>query len=213
MRRIWIPAVVGTALALAVVGAGTIASQMAYAHCDTLDGPVVIEARAALDRGEVTPLLKWVGKAHEAEIKAAFGQALAVRAKGPEAKELADRYFFETLVRLHRAGEGAPYTGLKPAGQVAPPVAAADKAIADGRVDDLAREIGLAAEKGVRERFERVLAASKHRDESVEAGRKYVAAYVVFVHYVEGLHGTIGASNSHGHGAEESAEATAGHAH
>jgi hypothetical protein len=167
------------------------------AHCDTLDGPVVMEARAALEKGKVTPVLKWVKKEHEEAICAAFERTLAVRSKGPEAKELADRYFFETLVRLHREGEGAPYTGLKPAGQVDPPVAAADKAIAEGSVDELAKKIGQAAEKSVRERFETLINAKKHKDDSVEAGREYVEAYVLFVHHVEGLHNTIAGGGDH----------------
>jgi len=100
-------------------------------------------------------------------------------------------------VRLHRAGEGEPYTGLKPAGQVEPPVEAADKAIAAGNVDELARKVADAAAAGIRERFERVIEAKKHKDESVEAGREYVAAYVIFVHYVEALHNTITGGDHH----------------
>jgi hypothetical protein len=46
-----------------------------------------------------------------------FTKTLAVRKQSKEAKELADMYFFETLVRIHCAGEGAPYTGLKPVKQ------------------------------------------------------------------------------------------------
>jgi len=214
MRPAQIVATGAALLALTGMGWWLLAPRLAHAHCDTLDGPVVAEARSALDKGDVTPVLKWVGKEHEAEIKAAFAKAVAVRAKGPEAKDLADTFFFETLVRLHRAGEGAPYTGLKPAGQVEPIVAAADKAIADGKGDALAREIGQAAEKGVRERFERLLEARKHKDDSVEAGRKYVEAYVVFVHYVEGLHDTIGAAGPD-HAREEKAHGgeAGGHVH
>jgi len=202
MRRMKIAGACAVLLALAGLGAWLVATRAAYAHCDTLGGPVVSDAKAALEKGDVTPVLKWVKKEREEEIEAAFKKALAVRSKGPEAKELADMYFFETLVRLHRAGEGAPYTGLKPAGEVEPPVAAADKAIADGGVDDLAKEIGRAAEKGVRERFEKLVEAKKRKDESVAAGREYVEAYVIFVHYVEGLHDTIAAGGAH-HGEAE----------
>jgi len=202
MHRTKIAVMAGVVPALAGVAAWLVTASEAYAHCDTLDGPVVAEARAALEKGDETPLLKWVTKEHEEEIKAAFKKTLSVRAKGPEAKELADMYFFETLVRIHREGEGAPFTGLKPAGQVEPPVAAADTAIADGDVSELAKEISLAAEKGVKERFGRLVEARKHKDESVEAGRKYVEAYVVFVHYVEGLHNTINAGAAHAHGEE-----------
>jgi len=68
-----------------------------------------------------------------------------------------------------------------------------------GSVDEFAKKIGQAAEKGVKERFERLMEANRHKDESVEAGRKYVEAYVIFVHYVEGLHNTITAGGAHGH--------------
>lgn len=83
-------------------------SSFVYAHCDTLGGPVVAVAKQALEKGDVTPVLKWVKKENEGEIRAAFKKTLTVRSKGPEARELADMYFFETLVRLHRAGEGPP---------------------------------------------------------------------------------------------------------
>jgi len=88
----------------------------ASAHCDTLNGPVVTAARVALQRGDVTPVLKWVKSTEEREVRDAFRRTMAVRGASAEARDLADLYFFETLVRLHRQGEGEPYTGLKPAG-------------------------------------------------------------------------------------------------
>lgn len=169
------------------------------AHCDTIDGPVVAEARAALETGDVTPVLKWVQAENEAEITTAFKSAMAVRSQGSDAQKLADRYFFETLIRLHREGEGAPYTGLKPAGTIEPAVAAADGAIEAGSVDALAQKIGKAAEEAVRERYERLMAARAHKDESVAAGREFVAAYVEYVHFVEGLHNTITQGGAHAH--------------
>lgn len=55
-----------------------------------------------------------------------------------EARQLADMHFFETLVRLHRAGEGAGFTGLKPAGRdLGPAIPAADKALRDANVEPL----------------------------------------------------------------------------
>ena len=88
----------------------------AGAHCDTLDGPVVTAAKEALDTGDANPVLIWVQEKDEAQIREAFNKTLSVRKLSPETKDLADMYFFETLVRVHRAGEGASYTGLKPAG-------------------------------------------------------------------------------------------------
>lgn len=161
---------------------------LVFSHCDTLDGPVIKTAKAALENGDVTPVLKWIKKENEAEIKDLFKRTLVVRSKGKEAQELADMYFFETLVRLHRAGEGAPYTGLKPAGFVEPVVAEADKALESGSVENLIKLVTDASSKGIREHFDRAYEAKKHADHDVEAGREYVNAYVQFTHYVERLY-------------------------
>jgi hypothetical protein len=191
---------------VAFIGIGllsTALSKNVFAHCDTLDGPVVQTARIALEKGDVIPLLKWVHADDEKEIRVAFQKTLAVRAKGAEAKELADMYFFETLVRIHRAGEGAPYTGLKPGETVDPAVALADKALESGSVDKLAEVLTKAMANGIRERFQHAREAQKHADHTVAAGRKFVEAYVIFTHYVEGLHAIIkGSGGHHGEGAK-----------
>src|SRR5512139_54570 len=115
-----------------LLAAALLAPGVGRAHCDTLDGPVVNAARAALDSGKLAPVLAWVRAEDEAEIRDAFARARTVRAAGKDAKALADRWFFETVVRVHRAAEGAPYTGLKPAGTPDPAVAAADRIVAGG---------------------------------------------------------------------------------
>lgn len=163
----------------------------ALAHCDTLDGPVVETARTALDKGDVTTLLKWVKPDQEEVIKTAFIETLTMRKMGPEAKDFADRYFFETLVRIHRAGEGAPYTGLKPGTAVDPAVALADHALTNGSVDKLVNVLTNAMANEIRARFAEAYEKQKHADASVDEGREFVESYVVFTHYVEGLHGLI----------------------
>lgn len=171
-----------------------------HAHCDTLDGPVVAEARQALTKGDVTPLLKWVSGDDEKMIRRAFQKTLEVRKLGDQAREMADMYFFETLVRIHRSGEGAPYTGLKPGSAVDPAVALADKAMDSGSVDKLVKVLSGAMAKGIREHFQRALEAKKNADKSVAAGREFVEAYVMFTHYAEGLHGIIkGGAKHHDH--------------
>jgi hypothetical protein len=155
------------------------------AHCDTMNGPVVAAARQALKSGDLTPALKWIPQALEAELGAAFARTLQVRAAGPAARELADTYFFETLVRLHRAGEGEPYTGLKPATEVDPAVAAADQALQRGSPDALVRAVAEKVGGEIRQRFESVSRARKAAGQSGEAGRQYVAAYVGLMHYLE----------------------------
>lgn len=197
MKARWRGAFSGLIASVAMAG-------LAFGHCDTMDGPVITDAKAALKAGDATPVLKWVPKADEAEIRQAFKKAIAVRGSSPEARDLADHYFFETLVRIHRAGEGAPYTGLKPAEGGAPDaIAKSDEALETGDVDELASRIGRAVEESVRERFAAAIEAKKAANDSVEAGRKYVAAYVEFVHYVEGVHDlTTGHGGHHHHHAE-----------
>ncbi|RPJ44640.1 MAG: hypothetical protein EHM19_06450 [Candidatus Latescibacterota bacterium] len=103
-------------------------------------------------------------------------------------------------MRVHRAGEGAPYTGLKD-GPVDPVAAMADQALADGAADDLAARIAAHLTGAMREKFERAHAASLVKDRDVEAGREFVEAYVDYMHYVEGVHAAIAATSSHDHGA------------
>jgi len=181
------------------------------AHCDTLDGPVVQDARRALEGGDVTPVLKWVRPVDEAAIREAFQNTLTVRALGSKARELADRYFFETLVRIHREGEGSSYTGLKPAGgEVDPGIMAADRAVDSGSADALIHAITTHVADGLRARFAAVAESRRHRDESVTAGRAYVAAYVAFIHYVERIHADAVAPSAH---AESTAEPHPVHQH
>jgi len=160
----------------------------AQAHCDTLDGPVVTDARKALDTGNVNIVLGWVQKKDEAEIRNAFQKAVSVRNTGATGKELADGYFFETLVRVHRAGEGAPYTGLKPAGEIEPAIAAADKSIETGKLEPVARLVKEQMEHGLHTQFDAVASKRKFNPNDVEAARSFVGAYVEYVHYVEGLY-------------------------
>ncbi len=194
-----------------------LAAASAFAHCDTLDGPVVTDAKTALAKKEITPVLKWIKPEHEAELKAAFARTLAVRAQSKEARDLADQFFFETLVRVHRAGEGAPYTGLKPAGtKLDPAVEAADHALESGTADALIKAVTDETAAGIRRRFTETVEKKKHAEHNVEAGREYVAAYVEFVHYVEALHSTAtreAAAHEHGEAAAQPAKAAREHSH
>jgi hypothetical protein len=195
-------------VALSVLALTFVGPQRALAHCDGMDGPVVKAAQRALAKGDVNLALIWVQANDEAEIRKVFAKTLAVRKLNPEARELADLYFFETLVRIHRAGEGASYTGLKPAGRdLGPAIPAADKAIETGSVDHLVTLITSESAKGIRERFQKVTAAKKFSAEDVNAGRGYVKAYVEFVHYVEELHEFVqGGGDEHSESASKRPE-------
>lgn len=181
------------ALAAASVVLALMVPQPARAHCDTMDGPTVADGRRALESGNVNHALKWIGEPHEAELTKAFGLARRVRDLGDDARELADQYFLETLVRLHRAGEGAPYDGIKPAGTpIDAAVVAADRCVATGSMEPLEGMFSEAELQELRERFDRVLATKDFDVDDVAAGRAFIGAYVHFFHFAEG--------EEHGHG-------------
>jgi hypothetical protein len=188
-----IASTVGAAAALSLVFVGG-----AQAHCDSMDGPVITEARAALETGDVTPLLKWVPAEDEAEIRRVFADVRKVRKGSEIAREIADHHLFATLVKVHRASEGAPFTGIKPAGRIDPGLMAADAALENGRIDRLVANVTRKVEEGIRNRYETARRARGRADQSVHNGREYVADYVNYIHYVEGVHGAAGAGG-HGH--------------
>jgi len=160
----------------------------AAAHCDTLDGPVVGAARRALDSGNVNLVLIWIQKKDEAEIRNHFQKTVAVRKLNAQAKDLADRYFFETLVRLHRMGEGAGYTGLKPAGKIEAPIAAADKALESGKLDGVVKLVSERMHAGLERHFKETISKKKYNPDDIAAGRAFASAYVEYTHYVERLY-------------------------
>lgn len=189
--RLILKHVVLLALTLVVVFAAmsVVDATPALAHCDGLDGPVVSAARIALQTGDINRILIWVRPEDIGEIRRIFNAALATRKLGPQAQELADRYFFETLVRIHRAGEGAPYTGLKPAGRdLGPAIPAADKSVETGSLDEIARLLTDAVRKGLHDRFHDLMSKKSFRADDVGAGREFIESYVTFIHYVEGLY-------------------------
>lgn len=210
MRALRIPGSVMTAAAL-MVGAMMGTPAPASAHCDGLDGPVVKAARRALAEGRVEPALAWVRASDEAEIRQAFRRTLDARGGGGAAAELADLWFFETLVRVHRMGEGAAYTGLKPAGEPLPPgVAAAERALTERSLEQVLPGLLAHVEEALRHRFDAVEGLRDHDSGDVAAGRAYVASYVGWIHFVEALAAVVHGEAGHGSGADGDAHATAG---
>lgn len=188
--------VMWTAVALAFIG---LTPARALAHCDGLDGPVVKAAQRALETRNPALVLIWVQEKDEREIQSAFEQTLAVRQLSSQAKALADRFFFETLVRVHRAGEGAPFTGLKPAGRdLGPAIPAADEAVRVGSVEPVRQLLTDAMQHRLREEFAQVMAAQTFKADDLAAGRAYIKAYVEFIHFVERLYDST-MQPPHGH--------------
>ena len=172
-------------------------SQNTFAHCDSYDGPVIKEAIEALKTNNVNLIFKWVDKSDEAEINALFKKTYELKKGDIEIYKIVEKHFFETLVRVHRATEGVGYTGLKPAGSASQIVKMADESIESQSVDELASKFTAHIEKVVREKYEKVLKLSLIKNESLEKGRAYVAAYVDYTHTLEGIHGIIEHTDGH----------------
>jgi len=170
-------------------------------HCDTWDGPVVAAAKKALETRNVNLILIWVPEEAEQEVRRAFDRVIQARKGGPAAWEVADEWFFETVVRLHRAGEGAPYTGLKPAGlDEGPVVPRAEKAIKTSDVGETISFIRHAVEDDLKHRFHRVMETKRYDVNDVAAGRAYVQAYIGFVVHAHHLYAGIIGGSGHGEG-------------
>jgi hypothetical protein len=185
------------AAACAAIGLA-ISATPAAAHCDALNGPVVKAAQKALDTGELDHVLIWVQAKDEPEIHRAFDQTRIVRLQSEPARALADRYFFETVVRVHRAGEGAPFTGLQPAGRDLPAIAAADRALTQRDPAIAMRLLVDALAPQLRDHFNAAVGLQEWTPGDVAAGRRSVAAYVEYIHFVERLFEAM-AAPAHGH--------------
>lgn len=174
------------------------------AHCDTMNGPVVLAAKKALETGNINYALIWVRKPDETRIKEAFNKTLEVRKLNGVAKELADMYFFETLVRIHREGEGVPYTGIKSSETaIEPGIHAAERAIEKGTVKEILDQLNHAIREIIEKHFHAVVHKKNFKTDNVTAGREYVLAYVEFIHLVERLYQVAeGAGGAHEHEAE-----------
>jgi len=170
------------------------------AHCDTAEGPAVKDGRKALETGNINYALKWIPADGEAELRDVFEKALKVRTLGAEAAEVADRLFLETMVRIHRMGEGVGFTGIQPVGtQIDPVVKAADEAIVLGSDADLLPMVPEERRAELDKRFQAALAIKDFDVDDVAAARRYLAAYVSFFKYAEGEDHEHHGYEGHGH--------------
>jgi len=162
-------------------------TNVSFAHCDTMDGPLIKDAKIAFSENNVNYVLKWVQPENETEIKEAFSLAMKVRKSGADAQLLADKYFFETVVRLHRSGEGVPFTGVKPSGTpIDERILAADKSIEKGNLSPLKNIVPKEMLPELQERFNKAMSLKNFDVNNVSEGREYIEAYVQFFKFAEG---------------------------
>lgn len=194
------------ALLMATVAVGLLTTP-AFAHCDSIDGPVAGAALEALETANVNLALPYAPATAEKEIRDAYQMALEARTGGGTAGDVADRWFMETVVRLHRDGEGAPYTGLKPAGlDYGPVIPAAEAALESGSAGEVITILSGAVKVEVEDRFKtarRVLENTSSEPprtaDAVAMARERVNAEFGFIGYAEGVHAAL-ATKGHSEG-------------
>ncbi|MTH45797.1 DUF6448 family protein [Intestinirhabdus alba] len=176
--------------------AGMAVSTTAFAHCDSLDGPVLTEAKSALQARDVTPLLKWVPENREDAVRKAFDEAMSQQGGSQTSQEKARQHLFTTLVRIHREAEGASFTGVKPADHIPAVVQEADAALSANSVDSLVAKVTANVEHAIREKFAKAQHSKQLANQSVKQGREYVNDYIHYVHFVEKVNGLAAGKSS-----------------
>ncbi len=176
-----------------------IAESKSFAHCDGIDGPVVKAAQKSLAENNINYTLIWIKPEFEQEVRSTFDKVMKIRTQNELTKEIADYYFYETVVRLHREGEGEPYTGLKPAGtEFSPGIKYADLALEEGSVKEIKSLLLESVAKAIEEKFHHALHSKKFNSEDVESGREFVEAYVQYIHYAERIFESSEIEHEHG---------------
>jgi hypothetical protein len=182
-------------------------------HCDSLDGPVVTAARHALEADDVNLLLPYVHADGEDEVREVFTLVRTARQESAVAREVADRLLFETAVRVHRAGEGAPFTGLKPAGlDVGPAIPLAERALADGDGSELVALLTDEVRSEAERRLGTAMAAADDAAAGVPQARRWVEAMLDLQVWAHGVH-TAAHGGGHAHGGDRDHAEDQGHDH
>lgn len=164
-----------------------LSTNVTFAHCDTMDGPLIKDAKIAVEKNNISYVLKWIQPQDENEFQNAFLLAMKVRILSPDATVLADKYFFETLVRFHRSGEGVPFTGVKPAGTpIDERILAADQSIETGNLSPLKELVPKELIPELEKRFIKVMSLKDYEVNNIDAGRAYIESYVQFFKFAEG---------------------------
>lgn len=184
-------------LLLSVILLSFASPQIASAHCDSYDGPVIKDALKALEQQNVELVLKWVEPKYDEIITDKFNQTLKLTGSNKEVNKILETHFLETLVRLHREGEGASFTGLKPVNSMTPMAEMADNSLDKNDIDHVVNKVNNHLGEVLRERFTKAMELSKTKDNSVEQGRAYVEAYVEYTHTLEALEHIMHGSMSH----------------
>ena len=176
-----------------------ISIQPASAHCDSFDGPALIDAEKALETNNVDLILKWINADMEDEVVPLFHKTYSMKNGDKEIYEIVKKHFYETFVRLHREMEGAPFTGLKPAGTTAHITVMSDKALESGDFASLLKALNNHVNSQLQEKFDKTEALYKVKDNSVKEGRAYVEAYVDYTHSLEAVHDILSSGAGHSH--------------
>lgn len=177
----------------------TLTTTPLFAHCDSYDGPTVKDAQKALESNNVSLVLKWISPEQEQIVVPLFQKTYALKTGDQEVYKIVEKHFLETLVRLHRETEGAPFTGLKPAGSTKKIVQLSDKALVSNQSETVLGPLSTFLNKVIREKYDKVISLEKIKNNSPQQGRAYVKAYVDYTHTIEAIHDLLEQGGGHAH--------------
>lgn len=165
---------------------------------DMTNGPVMGAAKMALDKGNVNYVLIWVPEESENKLKNLFEKTFCESRAGKDMEDIAINWYFETVKRLHRAGERRLYTCMNPDGSdersVVPKV---KRAIETGEADEIIGFIPKTKEHDFRHRLHHLIEKKNYDVNNVAAGREYVAEFIDFIIYLH--HFCTSSSGESGH--------------
>lgn len=177
----------------------------AFAHCDTLNGPVITAAKKAIESKNVNLVLIWVKNSEEYKVKEMFQKTIIDRNANLAEKDRIDMLFFENLVRIHREGEGVYFDGIKAIDtKIDPVIIQADEAIETGLVTSLLKEMNAELSESIQKDFTEVMKKKNYNPNDVNSGREYVDSYVKFLHRIEMLNASDHEQGIDSHLKEES---------
>lgn len=174
------------------------AQNQTFAHCDTMDWPVIIAAKKSLETKNPNYFLIWVQKKDEPIILEDFNKTLSLRQKNPEDSENIDKSFFENLVKIHREWEWAEYTWLKSAWSITNPVVILwDKSFETKNSTELEVFLSKTLADEIKNRFKEVIEKQNYALDDIEAWREYITSYITFLHWAEWIQDIINKKIDH----------------
>lgn len=170
-------------------------------HCNSREGPVAIDVKKALEKGDFQLIARWISAEDEQELKDKFNKCRKIyqEEKGDK-QEVAREYLMETTVRLHRAAEGMPFEGLQSVGSFPDDIEKGEQALEEENIESILNLLIEELQQEAKKWFQEAVEAKQTKNESIPEGRNYTSAYVKYITFVHKIYNEIKSGPPHGLG-------------